>query len=434
MSKAVISNSIYLTKPNKEILDKIKDQLTYKIPKHTGNKAIERVETIRNYKLLKGNILMMPQGRIDLIPEDYEIVDKRITSEVEFPDPLIPMRKSQVPVHEQVNDSCIINAKPGWGKSYMALFIAHKLKQRTLVVAHTTIIRSGWKASVENMFGIKCGVIGSGTVDYEDYPITVSNTQTLVKHADTLSKYFGLVIIDECHRTPSTTFTNILSKLHARYRIGLSGTIQRKDGKHIMLPDFFSNTIHQPVQSDVLYPSVKLIRTGIKLNSDKAWTDRVTELTNIVDYQNLVAGIALAYMNKGHSVLVIADRVDFLAKVSEISKGRLALVAGSSCSTEQDRDELKQKMLQREVLGVAGSRQIFSEGVSIDALSCVVLATPINNDSLLEQICGRVQRPFDDKKPKPVVVDMQFAGYLDKRQNDARLSFYMRSGWDIEEV
>ena len=66
---------------------------------------------------------------------------------------------------------------------------------------------------------------------------------------------------------------------------------------------------------------------------------------------------------------------------------------------------------------IAGSRQIFSEGISINILSCVILAVPMSNDSLLEQIIGRVMREHPGKL-NPVVVDVQFSGWLDKKQNN----------------
>jgi hypothetical protein len=60
----------------------------------------------------------------------------------------------------------------------------------------------------------------------------------------------------------------------------------------------------------------------------------------------------------------------------------------------------------------------------------VLLATPINNDSLLEQIIGRIQRRHVGKLA-PTVLDFQFAGWNDKRQNTARLELYLRKQWEI---
>jgi hypothetical protein len=57
----------------------------------------------------------------------------------------------------------------------------------------------------------------------------------------------------------------------------------------------------------------------------------------------------------------------------------------------------------------------------------------MSNDSLLEQIVGRIQRIFEGKL-NPLVVDINFAGYADKKQNNDRLGLYIRKGWQITTV
>jgi hypothetical protein len=57
----------------------------------------------------------------------------------------------------------------------------------------------------------------------------------------------------------------------------------------------------------------------------------------------------------------------------------------------------------------------------------------MSNDSLLEQIVGRIQR-ISEGKLNPLVVDINFAGYADKKQNNDRLGLYMRKGWQITTI
>jgi hypothetical protein len=54
----------------------------------------------------------------------------------------------------------------------------------------------------------------------------------------------------------------------------------------------------------------------------------------------------------------------------------------------------------------------------------------MSNDSLLEQIVGRIQR-IHEEKLTPLVIDIHFSGYADKKQNNDRLGLYMRKGWEI---
>jgi len=431
MAKAVISNRIYIDNPGIPETKAIIKALTYKIQKDTGSKKFATVETIKNYKTLPKGILSLPQGRQDLIPENYEIIDKRVLVPVPFPTPKFPLREEQRVVYNEVDDTVFINALVGWGKTFTALHLAHKFGQKTLVITHTAALRDQWAEEVEVLFGIKPGIIGGGDLDYEDHFITIANVQTLIKHSVSLSKEFGTVILDEAHHCPATTFATIIDSFHARYRIALSGTMVRKDQKHIVFRDYFGSHVVKPPQSNTLTPQVKIIKPGITLKPGATWVEKINELTQDDDYRRFIASVALTQMDKGHSVLVIADRVEFLEKVSEYVGDESVLVVGGS--DLEDRQKAKEQLLSGEKKCVCGSRQIFSEGISVNTLSCVILAVPMSNDSLLEQIVGRIMRIHKDKLT-PLVVDIQFSGFADRKQNNDRLGLYMRKGWEIISV
>lgn len=426
MPKAVISNRIYMDLPIDK--QKIFDALTYRIVTGQEGTKYENIEIIRNYRMVTPAIISIPQGRVDLIPEGYEILDKRVENWVDFPPAIHPLFDEQKLVYEKVEESCFINALVGWGKTFTALHIAAKLGQKTLVVVHTTQLRDQWIEEVETLFGFKPGIIGSGTYDI-GAPITIGNVQSIVKHLDKLEKAFGTLIMDEGHHTPASTFTSIIDKSHARYRIGLSGTMQRKDGKHVMFRDWFGPKVYKPAQSNTMEPTVRLIKSGIRLPAGKTWADKVTALLRDTDYQDLIASMALVQARKGHKVLVIADRVDFLYKVQELLGDRAVCIVGETL--DRKAEIVKIESGQCDIL--CGSRQIFSEGISINALSCVILAIPIANTPTLEQIIGRIMRKCEGKLD-PMVIDLQFSGPSEKRQNTARIGFYMEKGWQIQQM
>merc|ERR1711965_1157437 len=116
---------------------------------------------------IKTNLVSIPVGRTDLIPDDYEVVDKRLNVPVDFPDFRFDLRESQQVVYDEVKDNAIINAWVSWGKTFTGLAIAGKLKQKTLVVTHTTNLRSQWEKEVEKVYGFKPGRIGGGDFDIE---------------------------------------------------------------------------------------------------------------------------------------------------------------------------------------------------------------------------------------------------------------------------
>lgn len=435
MPKAIISNRILFRPQSDEHLKELVKKLTYRIEEKGKNTAryanqLNRVEIIRNYRILPNGVISIPQGRTDLIPEDYEIDDRRLCIEEYFPDASCSLRDSQQPVYDAVEDTCLVNALVGWGKTFTALYLAKKFGLKTLVVTHTTALRDQWVEEVEKLYGFTPGIIGSGKFEL-DSPIVIGNVQTITKHATMLGKEFGTLIVDEVHHTPATTFSNIVDQSYARYRIGLSGTLIRKDGKHVVLKDYFGSKVYQPPQSHTLNPTVKILKTGIRLTGSN-WAQKINNLLYDEEYQAFVAAIAKTQINAGHKVLIVAERVEFLTKIKELLGSDCVLITGEEKDFER-RKQLIAKIETGEASCIAGSRQIFTEGISVNPLSCVILASPTSNAILLEQLIGRIQR-LHKGKLDPVVYDLNFAGSSEQSQNNMRLGFYVGKGWKVEKL
>lgn len=313
-------------------------------------------------------------------------------------------------------------------KTFTALWLAYKLKQKTIVVTHTTMLRDQWAAEIERLFGFKPSIIGSGAFS-TDSPITVANVQTLSKHASGLYNKFGLVILDEAHHVPATTFTNTIDAFSARYRIALSGTLERSDGKHKLFPDFFGHKVFKPAKSNTLDPKVLLVNMGRSLPVGTTWTAKVTELLSDRAYIKFIAGIAASQVIEGQKVLIIGERVQFLKDAKAVLGERFAVVDSTTSLVERGR--IEEKLESGELDGVCASRQIFSEGISINILNVLILTSPLASLPLLEQLIGRIQRKHPAKTKPPLVFDICFSGKTEKRQNALRYSLYATKGWDI---
>lgn len=425
MAKALVSSRILLdvTEEQSEIIRKA---LTYKIPVYQGQNHHMGFEIIRTYKNIQKGIISIPQGRLDLIPEDHEILERRVVVPASFPEPKFPLRNNQVLVYAQANDSCFIKAMVGWGKTFSALHTIKKLGQKALIVVHTVALRNQWAQEIEKLYGFKPGIIGAGQFDL-DSPIVVGNVQSLIKVVDEISDKFGTVVVDEAHHCPSTTFTVILDKMKSRYRIGLSGTTKRKDGKHVIFPDFFSPTLHEPeLLDETMPPKIRIIKTGIELTGGH-WSQKINNLLYDIGYQAFICGIAEHYLDLGHCVLLVSERTDFLNNCNKLLGDKMNLIIGETKNREQLLDEVRTGKKQ----GIIGARSIFSEGVNVEPLSCLILTSPINNDILLEQLIGRIMRKYPEKL-QPIVVDLHFSGRTGKTQNSNRLAFYMLKGWEVE--
>lgn len=292
-------------------------------------------------------------------------------------------------------------------------------------------MRDQWIQEVESLFGITPGVIGTGKYDVEDHCIVIANIQSVIKYLPEINKEFGTVILDEAHHVPADTFSKLIDSMYARYRLALSGTMERTDGKHVIFRDYFGSKVYRPPQSHTLNPTVKQVNTGLKLPTGVTWVQKINSLLYDEDYQGFIAGLAKVQILHGHAVLVVADRVEFLNKIKEKLGEDCILITGETSFEERKR--LIEQVETGKKMCIAGSRQIFAEGISINRLSCVILPVPSSNLITLEQIIGRIMRQHPDK-PDPVVLDIGFSSAVEKRQAAIRLGFYLDKGWKVEKV
>jgi superfamily II DNA or RNA helicase len=426
--KAILSNRIYMSADAKQqkLIDR---ELTYAIPTYN---PMEPPTIIKNMGRISSKLITIPTGRMDLVPDDYEIIDKRTLVPVEFPKFKFDLRDSQAKVHDSIQDSAIINAFVSWGKTFTAIAVAAKLGQKTLVVVHTLALRDQWEKEIEHCLGIKPGIIGSGKFDVTPI-IVVANVQTLGKKMKEIQNMFGTLILDEMHHVSAPTFSKIIDKSNARYKIGLSGTLKRKDGKHVIFNDYFGFDVHQPPKENYITPRVVLVKSETRFpdSAKIPWANRVNAVAYDEGYQRMISQLASVYAAKGHKVLVVSDRVQFLNRCADLTGNNAICITGELPHEQRDEELKKIKDGTADIL--YGSQSIFSEGISVNELSCLILGTPINNEPLLIQLIGRVIRKMDGKI-QPVVLDIQLKGNTAARQAKARSAVYIKQGYDIKVV
>ena len=306
--------------------------------------------------------------------------------------------------------------------------IAAKLGQKTLVVTHTTNLRNQWEKEVKKCFDLQPGRIGSGDFDTSS-TIVVGNIQSLYRKIDEIKHLFGTVILDEMHHVSSPTFTRIIDEMPSRYKIGLTGTLERKDGRHVVFRDYFGHHVMKPPKENYMTPSVDVIKSEVRFldGSFTPWAERVNHLATNEEYIHSVAMIAAKYAADGHKVLVVSDRVAFL-KVCQRLVGENSVCITGDMDFQEREDTMRRIGGDRNIL--FGTQAIFSEGISLDSLSCLVLGTPVNNEPLLTQLIGRVIRKKEGKL-QPKVVDIHLKGKTAARQANARMGYYVKQDYKI---
>lgn len=425
--------------------------LTFILPKQSPNQKFQPIQLqIKTISTTK-QAYSFPSGHIDTVLGickrvtgqcQFEFVDRTSKVEQKIPQPLFTLRDSQEATmdkflsHPRIGGfqlNGIVNAIPGFGKTITQLAIAHKLQLKTLVVTTTTDIRDMWVQEVKKHFGFTPGVIGGGQVDTST-SIVIGNIQTVQKHAQSLAREFGLLIMDEVHHCPASTFEKVLVHSFASVKLGLSGTLLRKDGKHVLFPGWFSNNVIIPKEENVMIPIVARTYSKQKFNltaQPGGWANQVTDLYSQDVYLKEIVCLQAQAHFSGHIPLITSDRVEFskiLAEVlEEVTGKRWALIT----SDEKNRSGVLEKVQQGFYQGVVSTTSIFSEGLSLSILSCLILTSSSDNQSLVAQLMGRVQRLMDGKRT-PIVIDLALSGGTGYRHQEARAKLYRHKKFPLK--
>ena len=117
------------------------------------------------------------------------------------------------------------------GKTYLAQLAMQVTNRSTLIVVPTLDLMHQWYAHLLAAFpDVEIGLLGGGSRDRT--AILVSTYDSAAIQAEVLGNLYGLIIFDECHHLPTDFFRVIAEYAIAPYRLGLTATPERSDGKH----------------------------------------------------------------------------------------------------------------------------------------------------------------------------------------------------------
>jgi superfamily II DNA or RNA helicase len=135
-----------------------------------------------------------------------------------------------------------------WGKTSASLSILATLAKKTLVIVHKEFLMNQWIERIHQFLpDANIGKIQGSVIDIEGKDIVLCMLQSLVgkDYPADLFDSFGLTIIDEVHHISSQTFSNALFKVVTKYMLGLSATMNRKDGTTKVFKLFLGDVIHK---------------------------------------------------------------------------------------------------------------------------------------------------------------------------------------------
>lgn len=436
--KIIISNHLRLIQIPPPFLQLLIEKLTVTNPKWLENDRLGRwnrgtSKELKFYDKIRNNTLLIPRGyvkqlillcRSENIP--YQLEDKRRflpERNFDFSGHLKPFQQKAIDVM-MAKEFGTLSAPTGSGKTVMALYMIARRKQPALIVVHTKDLALQWVDRIGQFLKISekdVGFIGGGKNNIGE-KITVSLVQSLYKCAEETARHIGFLVVDECHRCPSRTFTEAVTEFDSRYMLGLSATPWRRD-KLSRLIFWHLGDMHHKIEQDRLIKSGEVLSAHViyRETEFKPYYDPVNEYSKMLseltmdDKRNhlIASDIAKEAKNSKSVCLVLSDRKKHCESLHSILRFKYKIkpdLLTGDLAIDQRREVLD-RLKKGKVKVLMATGQLIGEGFDNKDLSHLFLATPIRFRGRVIQYLGRILRPAPGKK-KAVVYD-----YVDVKVN-----------------
>lgn len=298
-----------------------------------------------------------------------------------------------------------------FGKTVLSLNIISRLKKKTLVIVNKEFLLNQWIERIGQFLpSARVGRIQGPEIDIEDKDIVLGMLQSIsMKDYDAaVFASFGLTIIDEVHHISSEVFSRALFKIVTPYMLGLSATMERKDGTTGVFKMFLGEVAFKgdrDEKHDVEVRAVEFISRDAVFNETEydwkgnaKYSTMITKLSEFNDRSEFIVRVLrdLVAEQPGAQIMVLAHTRALLTYLGEsiTHKGfaTVGFYVGGMKEAALKLTEDKQIVL--------ATYAMAAEALDIKTLNSLVLATPKTD---IVQSVGRILRV---KHEKPIVVDI----------------------------
>ena len=325
----------------------------------------------------------------------------------------------------------------GRGKTVIALHILSRVKTKTLVVVHKGFLLNQWIERIEQFLPTaKVGKIQGQIIDIEGKDIVIGMLQSLSmkEYPESMFECFGLTIVDECHHISSEVFSRSLSRIVTKYTLGLSATMNRKDGLTPVFKMFLGEIIYSERREstdDVLVKAIEFRTEDDDFNEVKmdyrgnpAYSTMITKLCNYSFRSEYILDILAKELEEypDQQVMILAHNKALLVYLYKGIEFRRIGSVGYYVGGMKEKDL---KMSESKKIIIA-TYAMASEALDIKSLTTLILATPKTD---ITQAVGRILRV---KHARPMVIDIVDRHDIFKRQWNKRRIFYQKNKYTIQ--
>lgn len=414
----------------KAVVDELKNKLTLSNPRYEDalrmGHSVRNIPQYLNFLSEKDGVWIMPRGfteRLIKILLNHRCTfivdadDTRVQKDIDFDFDSI-LNTAQADAAEKIKKKHFVVAQlpTGAGKTLLALFCIFKRKQPALVIVHTKELLYQWREAARQFLkleGDDIGLLGDGHKKLGK-KLTIAIINTLQKMVPQVRDKIGFLIVDECHRVPSDTFSATVKQFDCRYMLGITATPERTDGLteliHLYLGDLVYTMGSEDAQNEglVLQPHVQTKQTDFDYPYNGDYSQMITALIHDQERNNMIVrNIGHMLSNDVSPVLVVSDRKEHCNELVRLLQERfkkvtVGLLTGAVTSSR--RKAIVNELNSGNLSVLVATTSLIQEGFDCKALSALFLTTPIKSATKLEQVVGRILR-VDEGKECPTIFD-----------------------------
>ncbi|CAK6701901.1 TOTE conflict system archaeo-eukaryotic primase domain-containing protein [Synechococcus sp. CBW1107] len=374
----------------------------------------------------------------------WELVDERLNGS-----PLVLSFTGQLSADQETaveamlhHDIGVLQAPTAFGKTVVAAAILARRGVNTLVLVHRAELLRQWQERLHAFLDVApqaIGCIGGGKAKPTGQ-LDIAVMQSLVRKGEMnpVVQGYGQVIVDECHHIAAASFETILRQVKARYVLGLSATLVRRDG---LQPILFMqcgpirHTAQRPAGAPQILELVSRTHQLEGLPTDLPIQELMRRLAEDPRRTERIVDEALACWGDGRNLLLLSERTDHITTIATALAGEvpnLFLLHGRLSARQRSTTLAALEALPlNEPRIVLATGRLVGEGFDHPPLNTLLLAMPVSWKGTLQQYAGRLHRQQSGKTSVRIIDWVDLGHPITQRMWERRLRGYRAMGYAL---
>lgn len=349
-------------------------------------------------------------------------------------------------------DTGVLAATTAFGKTVLAAAMIAERGVNTLILVHRRQLMNQWIERLTTFLNLDrkdIGCLGGGKRKLKG-KVDIALLQSVVRKdsVDDRIADYGHIIVDECHHVSARNFELAVRRAKAKYILGLSATVTRKDGHH---PIIFMQCgpVRHRVEAGQHSATNQLTRQVIVRPTSFVYHQAMEEeearitFTRLVDQlirdtcrNRLLCGDITTAINGGAVPLVLTERTEHLDILAELLTGNnIETISIKGGMSRKDSVQAFTRIAETGQTGqpraILATGRFVGEGFDLPELDTLFITLPVSWKGTVAQYVGRLHRVSKGKRLVRVFDYADLNVFILEKMFNRRCKTYRQQGYAL---